>query len=77
MIMDLYKFYDYYLNYLIQARKLETINILINQKNYKYLVIYFTRYDLEKSVRMSSLYYHALVEGIEKYNGKKYLVVDH
>ena len=36
--------YNYYLYSLIKAKKLETKNILIDKKNYKYMVIYFTRY---------------------------------
>ena len=34
---------SYYSNNFIKARKLETKNILIDKKNYNFLVIYFTR----------------------------------
>ena len=35
--------YCYYFDNLIRAKKLETKNILIGEKNYKNLEIYFTR----------------------------------
>ena len=72
----MYKVCNYYFNDLIKATKLETINILINEKNYKDLFIYFTRYDHQKSIKILSLYYHELVEKIEKYDRKTYLIVD-
>ena len=34
--------YNYYFDILLKAKTLETKNILIDQKNYKPLVIYFT-----------------------------------
>ena len=36
--------YYYYFYHLIKAKKLKTKNILIDEKNYKDLVIYFARY---------------------------------
>ena len=36
--------YNYYFDNLVKAKKIETNNILIDEKNYKNLVIYFTRY---------------------------------
>ena len=55
MVVDIYKMHAkeiniksqvcrYYFNNLVKARKLETKNILINEKSYKDLVIYFTKY---------------------------------
>lgn len=47
------KVYNYY-NNLIKARKLETKNILIDEKNYKDITIYFARYDHKKSTKTLS-----------------------
>ena len=68
--------FNYYLDYLIKVNKLETKNVLINEKNYKDLVIYFTRYDCWKSVKMLSLHYHESLGKLEEYESKKYLMVD-
>ena len=38
------RFYNYYFDNLIKAKKLGTKNIKIDEKMYKNLVIYFTRY---------------------------------
>ena len=46
------------------------------RKNYKDLVIYFTRYVHIKSIKMLNPHYHELVGKIEEHKGKKYLVVD-
>ena len=61
---------------LIESKKLETRNVLINKKSYRNLVIYFTRYHSEKSVTILNLYYDELIGKIEQYEGKKYLMVD-
>ena len=48
MIVNIYKMhigYNYLFGILLETKKLETKNILIKEKNYKNLVIYFTRYD--------------------------------
>lgn len=37
--------YNYLFGILLETKKLETKNILIKEKNYKNLAIYFTRYD--------------------------------
>ena len=81
MIVDTYKMHfkeinirnrvhNYYFNCLIKARKLETKKNLIDEKNYIDLVIYFTRYDREKSIRMLSLYYHELMRKTEEHKEK-------
>ena len=80
MINDLYKMHFKeintknkvynYCNNLIKVKKLGTKNILINEKNYKDLTIYFIRYDNKKSIRMLSLHYHKLMRKIEEYEGK-------
>ena len=44
--------------------------MLIGKKNYEGLVIYFTRYDREKSIKMLRLYYHELMGKIEEHQGK-------
>ena len=51
------KVHNYYDN-LTKAEKFETKNILIDEKNYKNLIIYLARYDHKKSTKMLSLYYH-------------------
>ena len=38
------KVYNYYFDNLVKAKKIDTNNILIGQKHYKNLMIYFTRY---------------------------------
>ena len=53
--------YDYYFDNLIKAKKLETKKILIDEKNLKDLVIYFTRYVHSKSIKMLSLHYLELL----------------
>ena len=42
----------------MNAKNLETKNILIDEKNYKDLTIYFARYDYGKTAKMLNLYYH-------------------
>ena len=54
----------------MKAKRLETKNILINQKNYKDLVICFIRYVHSKSIKMLSLDYHELMGMIEEYKEK-------
>ena len=51
--------YDYFDN-LIKPKKIETNNILIDKKNYRDLVIYFTRCDGGKIIRILSMYYNKL-----------------
>ena len=60
------KVYNYYLDNLINVKKLETKNILIDKKNYKHLVIYFTRYVHCKSIKILNLHYHKLIGKNEK-----------
>ena len=52
---------NYYFDKLIKARKLETKNILIYEKNNKNLVIHFTRHVHSGSIKMLSLHYHELI----------------
>ena len=47
----------------------------MDEKNYKYLVIYFTRSVHNKSIKVLSLYYHDLIGKIEEHEEKKDLVV--
>ena len=44
--------YNYYFDNLVNAKKFETKNILIDEKNYEDLVIYFTRHVHSKSINM-------------------------
>ena len=53
--------YNYHFDNLIKAKKLETKNKLIDEKNYKDLTIYFTRYAYRKSIKMLSLHYHEFI----------------
>ena len=46
---------------------MEIKNFLINEKNYKNLVIYFIRYDRGKWIRMLSLHYRELAGNTEEY----------
>ena len=59
-----------------KAKKLETKNILINEKNYKDLSIYFTRYVHMNAIKMLSLHYHELMGKIKEHEGKKYMMVN-
>ena len=62
---------------LVKAKKkLETENILIHEKNYKDLVIYFTRYVHSKLIKILSLYYHELMGKVKIYEVKKFLMID-
>ena len=62
---------------LVKAKKkLETENILIHEKNYKDLVICFTRYVHSKLIKMLSLYYHELMGKVKIYEVKKFLMID-
>ena len=49
-------------NDLIKPEKIETKIILINKKNFKDLVIYFTRSGKYKAIKTLSLYFHKLME---------------
>ena len=51
--------YNYYDN-LIKSEKLETKNILIDEKKCKNLTVHFARFNHKKSTRMLSLHYHEL-----------------
>ena len=53
--------YNYFDSLIKAKKKIETKNILIDEKNYKHLVIYFTSYVDKKSMKMLSLYYHELM----------------
>ena len=59
-----------YFNNLIESEKLETENVLIDEKNFKDLMIYFTRYVNCKSIKMFSLHFYKLMEKIEENEGK-------
>ena len=61
---------NYYSDNLIKTKNLETKNILIFEKNYKNLIIYFTRSDHRKSIKMLSLYYHELIGTFEEHKRK-------
>lgn len=52
-------------------QKKQTNIVLIDEKIYTDFIIYFTRYNHRKSLRMLSLYYHKLMEKIEEHEGKR------
>ena len=58
--------YNYYFDNLVKTKKLETKNTLIDEKNYRHLVIYFTVYFHSKSMKMLSLYYHELTGKVKE-----------
>ena len=60
----------------MKLKQLEVKNILIFEKNCKYLVIYFIRYVHSKLTKISSLRYNELVRKIEEHEVKEYLMVD-
>ena len=70
------RIHNYYFDNLIKAKKLETKSTLIDEKNHKDLVTYFTRCVHSKSIKILSLYYHKLIGKNEEHEGKKYLMVD-
>ena len=59
-----------YFNNLIESEKLKNKNILVDEKNFKNLVIYFTRYVNCNSIKMLSLYFYKSLGRIEKRDGK-------
>ena len=68
--------FDFY-DSLIKPKKIETKNIVIDEKSCKDLVIYSTRYNHDKTIAVLSLYYHELMGKIKEHEGKNYLMVDH
>ena len=56
--------------------KIETKNVLIDEKNYKDLVIYFSRYVHSKSMKILSLEYDELMGKNEELDLKTYLMAD-
>ena len=66
-----------YYDNLIIPKKMETKNIVINEKSYKDLVMYFTRFGSGKTLTMLNLYYHKLMGRIKESEGKKLMVGDY
>ena len=52
-------------------KKIEINIVLIDEKIYKDLIIYFTRYNRGKSLKMLSLDYHEFMGKIEEHEGKR------
>ena len=59
-----------YSNGLLISEKLETKNILMDEKNYENLVLYLTNYVSSKSKKILSLYYHRVMEKIKLHEEK-------
>ena len=51
-------------------------NTFIDEKSFKDWTIYFTRYDRGKSMKMLSVYYNEVKGKFEKYEVKKYSMLD-
>ena len=68
--------YSYHFDNLVKAKKLDTKNIFIDKKNYKDLMIYFTRYVHRKLIKMLSLHYHELMGKSKEHERKRYLMVN-
>ena len=68
--------YSYHFDNLVKAKKLDTKNIFIDKKNYKDLMIYFTRYVHRKLIKMLSLRYHELMGKNKEHERKRYLMVN-
>ena len=62
--------YNYHFGNLIKAKKLGTKKILFDEKNFKDLVIYFTRFVHRKLIKMLSLHYHELIGKMEEHKRK-------
>ena len=54
----------------MKSEKLEIENFLIDEKNCKDLVIYYTNYASSNLIKMLSLRYHKLTEKIEEHEEK-------
>ena len=63
--------HNYFFDNLVKAKKLETKNILIDEKHYKDLVIYFARYLHSKSIKTLGLHYNKLMGKLKEHEGKK------
>ena len=57
----------------MELEKLETENLLIDEKNYKDLLTYFINYVNSKSLKMLSLHHYQLMGKIEGHKLEKYL----
>ena len=68
--------YNYYFGNLVKVKRLKTKNILIYQKNYKDLTIYFTRCAYSKAIKMLSMHDHKLMGKIKEHEGKKHLMIN-
>ena len=54
----------------IEAKNIKTKNNLIDEKSYKDLVIYFTRYLHNKSIKILRFHYHELIGKTDEHEGK-------
>ena len=61
---------NYYFSNSTEAEKIETKNILIDEKNYKDLVIYFFRHVYNELIEILRLHYDELIGKIEAHKGK-------
>ena len=69
------RIYNYYLDCLFKAKISETKKIIITEKSYNDLVIYFTRCDRRTSIAWLSLYcYYELMRKTEEYERQNCLI---
>ena len=68
-----------YFNNSIKVKKWEFKNILINEKNHKDLVIHFTRYVRNKSIKTLRMQFGESIGKIEEHGGKNvwWLIITH
>ena len=59
--------YIYYSDNVVKGKKIETKNLLFNEKNYKDLVFYFARYVHSEAIKMLSLYYYELMGKVKEH----------
>ena len=71
-ILSIYKLGTLSLRKFQQTKKITNYKYFFSIiKSYQDLVIYFTRYHPDKSMRMLNLYYDKLIGEIEEYEGKR------
>ena len=63
-----------YFDNLVKAKKIKTKSILVDEKNYKDLVIYFTTSIHRMPMKMSNIHFHELIGKIEQHEEKEYFV---
>ena len=68
--LDVFQWNQQLLFGLSNRKKMEIKNVSIDEIKYKNWLIYFSRYDCGKSIKMLSAYYHGLAGNSEEYERK-------